>query len=376
MAHRGRLPYLKSMSSAAAAKALKSAVTKKEFAPVYYLSGDDDYLKEDAIRQLVDAAVEPSLRDFNLEVRRGADLDGGALGSLLGTPPMMADRRVVVVRDVSALKKDARQALDRYLKSPAPDTVLLLTTPAGGKVDKALGDSALSLVFDPLTGDRVPRWIAYHAETALGVTITSDAVDLLQSAIGSDLPMLALELDKCASYTGGKEIDEAAVSAVVGVRREETLGAFLDAIADRNANEALRLLPGILEQPKINAVTVVMALSVQTFGLGWAQALRARGANPGQITRDGFAFLKEAGGAFTGRPWGEAVQSWAKYVDRWSAADIDAALAALLAADHGLKESRLSSDEQMLATLVLTLSGTAPRAARRPSAARTPAGAR
>ena len=364
------------MSSAAAAKALKSAVTKKEFAPVYYLSGDDDYLKEDAIRQLVDAAVEPSLRDFNLEVRRGADLDGGALGSLLGTPPMMADRRVVVVRDVGALKKDARQALDRYLKSPAPDTVLLLTTPAGGKVDKALADSALSLVFDPLTGDRVPRWIAYHAETALGVTITPDAVDLLQSAIGSDLPMLALELDKCASYTGGKEIDEAAVSAVVGVRREETLGAFLDAVADRNANEALRLLPGILEQPKINAVTVVMALSVQTFGLGWAQALRARGANPGQITRDGFAFLKEAGGAFTGRPWGEAVQSWAKYVDRWSAADIDAALAALLAADHGLKESRLSSDEQMLSTLVLTLCGTAPRAARRTSAARTPAGAR
>lgn len=364
------------MSSTVAQKALKAAVSKKEFAPVYYLSGDDDYLKEDAVRQLVDAALDPSLRDFNFEMRRAADLDGGTLGSLLGTPPMMAERRVVIVRDVAALKKDARQALDRYLKSPAPDTVLILTTPAGGKADKALGDSATSLVFDPLTGDRVPKWIAWHAETVLGVKITPAAVDLLQSGVGNDLPMLALELDKCASFTGGKEIDEAAVSAVVGVRREETLGAFLDAVADRNANEALRLLPGVLEQPKLNAVTIVMALSVQTFGLGWAEALRARGANPGQITRDGFNFLKEAGGAFTGRPWGEAVQSWAKYVHRWSAADIDAALAALLAADHGLKESRLSSDEQMLATLVLTICGTASAASRRPSAARSTAGAR
>lgn len=347
------------MSSAATQKAIKAAVTGRAFEPVYYLHGDDDYLKEDAIRQLVDAAVAPSFRDFNLENRRAADLDAGTLGSLLGTPPMMADRRVVLIRDVAALKKDARKALDAYLQSPAPDTVLLVTTPAGGKVDKAIGDRATSLVFDPLTGDRVPKWIAYHAEHALNASITPEAIALLQGAVGNDLPTLALELDKCASFTAGKPIDEDAVSAVVGVRKEETLGAFLDAVADRDANEALRLLPGILEQPKVNAVTVVIALSVQVFGLGWAQAMRARGANAGQIAREGFNFLKEAGGVFTGRAWGDAVQSWGRYAGRWTAADIDAALAALLAADHGLKESRLSSDEQMLATVVLSLCGTA-----------------
>ena len=364
------------MSSAATQRAIKAAVSSHAFDPVYYLHGDDDYLKEDAIRQLVDAAVDPSFRDFNVELRRAADLDAGTLGSLLGTPPMMAERRLVLVRDVAALKKDARQALDRYLKAPAPDTVLLLTTPAGGKVDKAIADRATPLVFEPLSGDRIPKWISWHVEHVLGASITPDAIALLQSAVGSDLPALALELDKCASYTGGKPIDEDAVSAVVGVRREETLGAFLDAVADRNANEALRLLPGILEQPKINAVTIVIALSVQLFGLGWAQAMRARGANPGQIAREGFNVLKEAGSVFTGRPWGDAVQSWGKYAGRWTAADIDAALAALLAADQGLKESRLSSDEQMLGTLVLSLCGTTSGAGRRTQGAPQTVGAR
>lgn len=355
------------MSSAATQKVLKAAISKHEFAAAYYLYGDDDYLKEEAVRQLVDAAVDPGLRDFNLETRRGADLDAGTLGSLLGTPPMMADRRVVVVRDVAALKKDARQTLERYLAAPAPDTVVILTTPAGGKVDRALGDLATPLPFEPLSGERVPRWITYHAQQAHGVSISEDAVNLLQSAVGSDLPLLAIELDKCASFTGGAEIDEAAVSAVVGVRRGETVGAFVDAVSAKDVNEALRLLPGILEQPKVNAVAVVLALSAQMFGLGWAQAVLARGGNPGMIARDGFGFLKE-GASFTGRPWGEMPKSWSTYARRWTAAEIDAALAALLAADRGLKDSRVSSDEQWMATLVLSLCGTAPGDARQAAA--------
>ena len=75
----------------------------------------------------------------------------------LSTPPMMAERRLVVVRDVHALKKDARTALDRYLAAPAPDVVALLVTPAGAKTDAPLASvSGRAVEFEPLTGDRVP----------------------------------------------------------------------------------------------------------------------------------------------------------------------------------------------------------------------------
>ncbi|HUX32363.1 MAG TPA: hypothetical protein VMV51_02130, partial [Gemmatimonadaceae bacterium] len=55
------------------------------------------------------------------------------------------------------------------------------------------------------------------------------------------------------------------------------------------------------------------------------------------------------------RSWGEAVSAWTKAVPRWTARDLDHALAALAAADAALKETRLSSDEQLLSTLILTL---------------------
>jgi DNA polymerase III subunit delta len=340
---------------------LRGAIRDKKFAGAYYLFGEDDYLKELAVQQLVGAAVDPATRDFNLEIRRATDLDAETLGSLLATPPMMADRRVLVVRDVGALRKDARTLLDRYVKSPAPDAVVILVTPAGGKPDRSLSVNAVAMEFDPLPGDRVPKWITYHAETELGAPITPEAATLLQGAVGTDLAQLATELDKLASYTNGGTIDEAAVIAVVGIRRSETLGAFLDAVSMRDVVTALGLLPGIMAQPKTSAVTVVMALTAQTLAIAWARARREQGVPLGRLASELFGLLKEAGSVYTGRPWGEAVEAWTRAASRSDddrdGRALDVALEALLAADFALKESRLSSDEQLLTNLALTLCG-------------------
>lgn len=337
-------------------KLVRDALRTKQFDAVYLFHGDDDFLKDEALRQLLSGAVDPATRDFNLEIRRAAELTAETLGSLLATPPMMAERRVLVVRDPGALRKDARTALDRYLARPAPDAVVMLVAPAGGKVDKALLDRTTAVEFQPLTGDRVPRWIAFHTESVHGTAITPEAAALLQDAVGNELTHLALEIEKLASYAAGRTIEEADVTAVVGVRREETTGAFLDAVAARDAVGALNRLPGLLQQPKQNGVVLVMALSTQMLAIGYALALRERGTSVNRLPTELFALLKETGG-YTGRAWGEAVSCWTRAAasKQWTAAEVDRALRALLTADRALKETRVSSDEQLLASLVLTL---------------------
>jgi DNA polymerase III subunit delta len=345
-------------SSSAGQKAFRTAIQTRAFDRVYYFCGAEDYLKEEAVRQLVEAAVDPATRDFNLELLRASDVDAETLGSLLGTPPMMAERRVVVIRDVGSLRKDARGALDQYLRNPSSDVVVVLTAAAGAKEDKALSGRATVVEFEPLSGARVPKWIAYYATHDLGCEITEDAIGLLQDAVGTELAQLKIELDKLASFAAGGKghvIDERAVATMVGVRRGETMGDLLDAIGRRNAAAALQLLPHVLQQPKTSAVTIVMALTTQTLALGWGRALRERGVPPQRIENEFFGLLKESGSTYTGRSWGEAVRSWAQALSSWSASDLDAGLAALLAADIALKETRLSSDEQLLQSLILTL---------------------
>jgi DNA polymerase-3 subunit delta len=344
--------------ASAGERALHSALKTRTFDPVYVLHGDDEFRKDAAVRDLVDAAVDPATRDFNLETRRGGELAPETLDALLSTPPMLAERRVVVVRDVDKLKKDARAVLERYLARPANDLMLLLVAPAGGKLDKGLTLRATTVEFEPLTGDRLPRWVTYHAEHALARAITPEATALLIEAVGPDLTQLALELEKLASYASDT-IDERAVSAVVGVRRGESLGDLLDAVAARDAATALALLPGVLQQPKTTAVSIVMNLTTQTLALAYGVAARDRGMPPRALFNEYMSLLRETG-AFPGRPWGEAVNAWTKHTDRWSAAELDAALEALLGTDVALKETRLSSPEQLLTTLVLRLCGAGP----------------
>jgi DNA polymerase-3 subunit delta len=343
-----------------AQKVLKQALSDRRFDPVYFFHGEDDYLKDQAVRRVVDTAVDPATRDFNLEIRRAADLDAEQVESLLGTPPMMAERRVVVFRDVGALKKDARAALDRYLARPAADTVLLLVAPAGAKPDARLQERATDVEFDGLSGAQLPKWIEQYAERELGATITAPATALLQTVVGSDLPALAAELDKLASFANGAPIDEEAVSAVVGVRRGETLGDLLDLIAQRDATGALAILEHVLQQQKTTGVYVVMMLTAQTLAIAWGRARRDAGTPLNRLAQDYFGFLKENRSVYPGRPWGEAASAWTKAVPAWTLPELDRALQALLLADLTLKESRLSSEEQVLATLILELCG-APR---------------
>src|ERR1041385_4026761 len=84
--------------------------------PVYYLHGDEDVLKDEAVRALVERAVDPAARDFNVDQRNAPELDAEAFHALVNTPPMLAATRTVVVRGLDQLKKTAklRQELLRY----------------------------------------------------------------------------------------------------------------------------------------------------------------------------------------------------------------------------------------------------------------------
>lgn len=342
--------------SASSLKTLRDAIKRRSFDGAYYIVGEDEYQKDDAIRQLVEAAVDPTAKDFNLDFRRAGDLDAESLGVLISTPPMMADRRVVVIRDVGSLKKDARKVLDDYLRNPAPDLLLIMSSASGSKPDNSLTSVSTALEFDPLSGDRIPKWIAHHSSTALGVTISEPAIELLQAAVGNDLHQLSGELDKLASYVEGhgQEIGEDAVAAVVGVRRGETLADLLDAVADRNAARALDLVPHVLAQPKTTGVSVVMALSTQMLAISWGRAKLDEGLPRARLSQEYFNLLRETG-AFTGRPWGSATAVWTRAAERWSRESLDRALDSLLEVDVALKESRVSSEEQLLASLLLSL---------------------
>src|SRR5207249_9797079 len=93
-------------------------------AAVYYLHGDEDVLKDEAVRALVDRMLAAGARDFNFDHRSAADLDPEAFHSLVNTPPLLAAARVVVLRGIEDLRKasEVRHELLRYVQYASPTT--------------------------------------------------------------------------------------------------------------------------------------------------------------------------------------------------------------------------------------------------------------
>ena len=323
--------------------------------PVYLLHGDEEVLKDEAIRFLLDASVGTN-RDFNLDVRFAADLTPESFNALVNTPPMLADRRAVVVRGmehVGKRKTQLRDELVRYLKNPNPTTVLVLVVAAGEELDAEIARGCTAVDLEPLSADRVPGWIQHHA-SILGVTLAPEAVELLISAVGGDLSSLARELEKLASLAAGtgRPITAQDVTSLVGVRRGETVYDLIDAAMERNAARAAQLVEPVLGQAGMSGVKMLSMLGTQLVGTAVARAERDRGANPARLPDVVFRQLLAA------RPYGlrgykEEAANWSRWSALWPPAELRAALRAALAADVALKTATVSDDRGIVMQLVL-----------------------
>jgi len=330
--------------------------------PVYLLHGDEDVLKDEAVRALLDAAVDPGARDFNFDSRFAADLDAEAFHALVNTPPMLADRRAVVLRGVDQIgkrKSKLRDELVRYLGAPNPTTVLVLVSGAGEDPDPEVVRRATSVALAALEPERVPRWVAHYA-TKLELKLEPDAVDLLIAAVGNDLSALARELEKLAALAGDRPATAADVSALVGVRRGETVHDLVDATLERRAAQAAPLVEPVLEQAGMSGVKIVTLLGTHLVGVALARAERDRGT--GRLEDAVFRQLLAA------RPYGlrgykDEAARWVRWSSLWTAAELSAALRATLAADRALKGTTVTDDRGIVMQLVLGFAATRREAA-------------
>lgn len=323
--------------------------------PVYLLHGDEEVLKEEAIRALLAAAVGTN-RDFNLDVRYATDLSPESFNSLVNTPPMLAERRAVVIRGVEQVgkrKTKLRDELVRYLDSPNPTTVLVLVVAAGEEPERDIEKACTSVALEPLAADRVPKWLQHHAAT-VGVTLAADAADLLLAAVGSDLSTLARELEKLAALAvgTGRPVTAEDVTSLVGVRRGETIHDLVQAALERRVADAARLVAPVLEQAGMNGVKILSLLGTHLVGTAVARAERDRGASAARLPDIVFRQLLAA------RPYGlrgykEEAANWSRWSAGWTAAELAAALRAALEADNALKTATVSDDRGIVMQLVL-----------------------
>jgi DNA polymerase-3 subunit delta len=242
----------------------------------FYLHGEDHFRKEEIIRALIEAHVDPGTRDFNLDQLRGSEVEAQTLASVLATPPMMAEWRVVVLREVEGLtgSKHAREELLRVASDPPPGLALIMscTVPKASKakIYTDLARAARSIEFEAMSDADVPGWIMQRAEEVHGVAFEVEAARALGGAIGANLGVLARELEKLTAFVGDRRrVTIEDVDAAGTKLPEQDRWEWFDLVGDRRFEEARAGLGTLLAQGE-SGVALVIGLATHLLRLAVA----------------------------------------------------------------------------------------------------------
>ncbi len=302
--------------------------------------GEEEHLKEEAVRALVDAHLDVGARAFNLDEVRADDATPETIASLIQTPPMMGDWRVVVVRNAESLSSSptTRSMLEEATASPPPGLALLLVAEIGdskAKIWKTVKKQATAVAFPRLSDADLPGWLMAWAENQ-GLRLEADAARTLAAAIGSDLATLVRELEKLRDYVDGETIRREDVEAVVGAIPRQDRWEWFDMVGAGNFAEARRTLPILLEAGE-SGVGLVIGLGSQLLRIGLHVA-GGEGALASALPKNQRWLARRIGGQ----------------ARTWTPERVRQALRHLSRADRLLKSAPLS-DAQIMEELLLRL---------------------
>ena len=296
------------------------------------LLGTDHYLREMCRNRIIETCVPEAARDWALARLSARDAGWDEILQRAETLPMLAPRQVIVVEDVESVEKlgeksreEIIEALEKYLNSPAPFTILVLEASeldGRQKFRKLLGEKAL--VVELTIGGESAAALATQMAKDLGTEIDRDAAALLADIVNGEPARMRGELEKLSTYALGRRITAADVEIFVVAARKNTVWQLTDMLASRRRRDALAFLDNLLregEQP----IGIVGALAWTYRKLIEARDLPAH--------TGGFQAARQLGM----RP--EAAEAAVRQAHRVPKSELLSGLVALAEADSQLKSS-------------------------------------
>ena len=230
---------------------LLAEIAKGDIWPFYLLHGDEEYEREALVGSMIEALVPAQTRDFNLDVLRAERLEVLDFFQVYETYPMMAESRLIVLRDAEALAADQCRGLERVFAAPVETSQLLVV---GRKVDmrrkffRELSRKGRALEFRPPYENQVPQWIQRYAKCQ-GIQIEPEAIQLLSQYVGAKPRELVSEIEKLVSFAReGQLITASAVERVAGITRGASVFDLADALGKGQGKLAQKLLQKFLGQ--------------------------------------------------------------------------------------------------------------------------------
>ena len=243
-------------------KLLLKEIRNKKFEKIYFLHGEEPYFIDVLTKAIQDNALEESERDFNQSILYGKDAEVLSLLSELKSYPMMAERRLVILKEAQYFK--AIEQLESYLENPANSTIFVIcykykTFDARKKTLKNALKNGVVFKSEKVKEYQLAEWIQQYIKTT-GYELTSKACMLLIESLGNDLGRIVKELEKLAVLIEkGTIINENHIEENIGISKDYNVFELTNAVANKDNLKALKIVDYFEHNPK--AADLVFVIS-------------------------------------------------------------------------------------------------------------------
>ncbi len=237
-------------------------IEKGKFENIYFLHGEEPYFMDLITAAVVKHALQDHERDFNQTILYGKDADVLSLISELKGYPMMAERRLVVLKEAQDFK--AMEDLAAYFESPSNQTVFVInhkykTYDTRKKSMKSVAKNGLVFKSEKIKEYRLPDWIKEKV-VSMGYSISPKACMLLAEFLGNDLSRIVNELDKLQILVEkGTTINEIHIEENIGISKDYNVFELINAVGARNVEKANRIVDYFDHNPKATSIIVVIS---------------------------------------------------------------------------------------------------------------------
>ena len=231
----------------------------RHFSPIYILMGDESYYIDKISDYIAEHVLRPEERDFNQTVVFGSDISASQIVDSAKAFPMMAEKRVVIVKEAQNLK--GTEPLVKYFKQPVLSTVLVLCH-KNGSIDKrkkiipaAQVGGAVIFESKKLYERELPGFIiSYFMQHE--ITVEQKAAQMIADHVGADLHRLTSELDKI--LISFSEVDRMVTPEIVekeiGVSKDFNAFELRSAIIQRDIYKANLITKYFDNNPKAGSL--------------------------------------------------------------------------------------------------------------------------
>lgn len=268
---------------------LQKQLKSGEFANIYLFYGEEEFLKEYYFSQLKSRMIEDSFKDFNFSVFSGKHIDLQQVWDAIESLPVMAQRKMIVIKDSGIFKSPKAEEKEFWEKSlpDIPDYACVVIYEADvdkrSKVYKLINKHGVVVEFAYQKTVDLVNWVervvnSYHKK------IDKHTIYYLLEHCNQGMVSVKNEIEKLVHYCEDKtNIEKEDIDSICTKSTESRVFHMIDALMTNESQKAMELLEDmkVLKEPVIKILTLIAR---QFSGILKTKLLLNEGLSTGEIT--------------------------------------------------------------------------------------------